>query len=175
MKYSLVLGDDGRDDPRLRLHQPVQLTVADGRVFQKGLNVPINKDAAIAMEGSVGFDESLDLRASVPITKGMLGSAAGLDDLVGDGKVTVPIAGTVSHPRVNQQALQVAIRDLAKNVLKRDVSREASKFLDRLGPAPDAKGGAARAGSKRHPGPTSRVWKTSSSAASCRGAGGEAA
>ena len=41
----------------------------------------------IGLEGSVGFDESLDLRASVPITKGMLGSAAGLDDLVGDGKV----------------------------------------------------------------------------------------
>ncbi|MCA1686046.1 MAG: hypothetical protein LC745_08690, partial [Planctomycetia bacterium] len=138
-----VLGLVGKpNEPGLRLHQPVQLAVADGRVFQKGLSVPINKDAAISMEGSVGFDQTLDLRASVPITKGMLGSAAGLDDLVGDGKVTVPIEGTVSHPRVNKQALQVAIRGMAKNVLNRDMSREASRLLDRLGPATDARGGS---------------------------------
>jgi len=138
-----VLGLVGKpNEPGLRLHQPVQLTVADGRVYQRGLSVPIAPNAAVSLDGSVGFDESLDMKANVPITKGMLGSAAGLDDLVGDGKITVPIEGTVSHPRINKQALQVAVRELARNVIKRDVSREASRFLDKLGPAPDAKGGA---------------------------------
>ena len=138
-----MLGLVGKsNEPGLRLHQPIQLTVADGRVYQKGLNVPIAANSAISLEGSVGFDESLDLKASVPITKGMLGSAAGLDDLVGDGKITVPINGTVSHPQINKQALQVAVRELARNVLKRDVSKEASRFLDKLGPAPSAGGGA---------------------------------
>ncbi len=136
-----VLGLVGKpNQPGLRLHEPVQLQIADGRVYQKGLNVPIAANAAITLEGSVGFDETLDLKAGVPITKGMLGSAAGLDDLVGDGKITVPIGGTVSHPSLNRQALQVAVRELARNVVKKDLSREASQLLDKLGPAAPANG-----------------------------------
>ncbi len=125
----------------VRLQEPVQLSIRGGRVYQKGLYLPISKDATIGLEGSIGFDQTLDLRAVVPITKSMLGPAAGLDGLVSKNKITVPISGTVSHPQVNKQALQVALRELSKKVLKGDLSRTANQLLDRLGPPPDARGG----------------------------------
>jgi len=130
----------------LRLHQPVQLSVADGRVMQSGLNIPIRRDAAISLEGSVGFDQTLDLRASVPITQGMLGARSGLDQIVGDSRVTVPIDGTVKSPRVNRQAFQVALKELSKTALKREMSRGASQLLDKLGPPAAAGGGAGGGG-----------------------------
>ncbi|MFO0950628.1 MAG: hypothetical protein U0835_05640 [Isosphaeraceae bacterium] len=140
-----VLALAGRPDSAgLKLHQPVQFSVADGRVMQNGLEIPVNKDARVAFEGSVGFDETLDLRASVPITKGMLGQVAGLKDVVGDNRVTVPIGGTVTQPRINRQALQVALKELSSNMLKRGMTRQAQGLLDRIAPRPE--GAAAEAG-----------------------------
>jgi translocation and assembly module TamB len=122
----------------VRLHQPVQLAVADGRVIQKGLEVPIAQGSKVALEGSVGFDQTLDLKASVPLTKALLGPAGGLganlDGLVDGRTVVVPIGGTVEHPRVNRQALQVALKQLSRDVLKGGLSREASGLLDRVAP-----------------------------------------
>lgn len=126
------------DSSGIRLHQPVQLSVADGRVVQKGLEIPIRKDATVALEGSVGFDQTLALRASVPITRGMLGARSGLDDLIGDRKVVVPIDGTVSKPRVDKRALQVALRELSKSVLKKELTKNATDLLNQLGPPPAA-------------------------------------
>lgn len=149
---SEVLKLTGRpDSPGLRLHQPVQLSVADGRVIQKGLEVPIRRDATVALEGSVGFDQTLDLKASVPITRGMLGARAGLDDLVGDRRVVVPIGGTVARPRVNKQALQLALRELSRSVLKKELSRGAADLLNRLGPPPDAAPGGDRGAGPQPP------------------------
>ena len=128
------------DSPGLRLQEPVQLSIADRRVIQKGLEVPFRGNAKIALEGSVGFDETLDLRAGVPITRGMLGQAAGLDEVVGGRRVTVPIGGTVSHPKVNRQALRVALGQLSRDVLKGEATREGSRLLDRFAPPADAPG-----------------------------------
>lgn len=136
------------NEPGLRLQQPVQLSVLDGRVNQKGLEIPIRGDAKVALEGSVGFDETLNLVATVPITKGMLGSRSGLDQLVGAGNVKVPIKGTVKRPQIDRRALQVALRDLTKNVLKKELSKEGSGLLDKLGPPPAAGAqGGSNAGS----------------------------
>ena len=140
-----------KNEPGVKLKQPVELSIADGRVYQKGLNVPIAANAAILLAGSVGFDETLDMKASVPITKGMLGGVSGLDDLVADNKITVPIGGTISHPQINRQALQVALRELTKNVFKRDLSSQAEKLLDRLGPAPDASTKGSKGGNSGLP------------------------
>ncbi|MBY0398263.1 MAG: hypothetical protein K2X91_17600, partial [Thermoleophilia bacterium] len=118
------------DSPGLKLTQPVQLSVADGRVLQKGLEIPIRRDVTVAMEGSVGFDQTLDLRASVPVTRGMLGldRVAQIDELVGGTRVTVPIGGTVKRPRIDRRGLQVALKDLSKGLINRGISRGASEL-----------------------------------------------
>jgi translocation and assembly module TamB len=138
-----VLSIAGQPNARgLALHEPVQLSVADGRVIQNGLVIPVSRDAKVGIDGSVGFDQTLDLRATVPITRAMLGAAAGLQGLVGDQKVVVPISGTVSNPRVNRRALQLALRELSRNVFKKELSGGANGLLKRLETAVDDPGGA---------------------------------
>lgn len=134
------------DSPGLRLQEPVQLSVENRRVYQKGLEVPVRPDVKVTMEGSVGFDKTLDLRATVPITPAMLGQRSGAaGDLLGGQQVTVPIGGTVSKPQIDRKALQVALRDLTRNVLRREASQEATGLLDKVIPGQNgaAKGGPA--------------------------------
>ena len=100
--------------PGIQLHEPVDLSIANGRVVQKGLKIPIDKGAVLAMEGSVGFDETLDMKASVPVGQGLLGGTGA------NTNVVIPIGGTVSNPRIDKRALEVALRDLSRSVLKRD-------------------------------------------------------
>jgi translocation and assembly module TamB len=127
------------DSPGVKIEQPVQLSIADGRVYQKGLEIPIRRDAKIALEGSVGFDQSLKMVATVPITSNMIGVRSGaIDRAIGGKTVAVPIGGTVSRPRVDERALRVALKELSGSVLNRELSEKASKFLDRLAPPPAA-------------------------------------
>jgi translocation and assembly module TamB len=129
----------------LKLHQPVQLSIADGRVTQKGLEIPVQRGVTVGLEGSVGFDQTLDMRASVPITRAMLGPAAGLDKVVAGNHVVVPIGGTVKQPRINRQALQVALKELSKGALKRELSDKASGLLNQLAAPSGASPGEAPA------------------------------
>ena len=134
------------NSPGLRLHQPVQLSILNGRVRQNGLEIPLRKDVTVALDGSVGFDQTLDLRAGVPLTKGMIGPVPGLEGLMDGRRVVVPIGGTVEHPKINRQALQVALRALSKDVLKREMKDQAGGLLDQLAPGAlgrDGKPGAA--------------------------------
>ncbi len=125
--------------PGLALQQPLALSVANGRVIQKGLELPIQKGASVALEGSVGFDQTLDLKASVPVTRALLGGVPALGSAMGNRRIVVPIDGTVSKPHVNKKALHcVALRELSKNVLSKDASQTANELLKKLNP-----GGAA--------------------------------
>jgi translocation and assembly module TamB len=133
--------------PGVKIEQPVQLSIADGRVNQKGLAIPLRGGTKIALEGSVGFDQTLNLVASVPLSSRMLGVRSGAIDQAVSGKsVQVPIDGTVSRPRVNRKALQVALKELSQSLLSRDVSRKASQLLDQL--VPPAAAGDGQTGGK---------------------------
>ena len=69
----------------IRIHQPVQLSVADRRVDPEGVGASRSAAVSSRLEGSVGFDKTLELRATVPITKAMLGSGARLDGIADGG------------------------------------------------------------------------------------------
>ncbi len=118
--------------PALRLHQPVVLAIADGRVTQSGLVIPLGDTSRIELGGSVGFDQSLALRAVVPISGAMLGPQARLSQDLDGTRISVPIGGTISQPVVDRRALQVALKELSRSVLKREVTRDAAEVLDRL-------------------------------------------
>lgn len=103
----------------LRLDQPIELAVADGRVNQRGLSIPINRDAKLEFEGSVGFDQTIAMRARVPITSGMLGNSAEAKELLEGMRVGLPIGGTLSHPTIDRRGMKVGLRDAGKQVLER--------------------------------------------------------
>ncbi len=105
--------------------------MANGRVETKGLVLPIGKVTEIALEGSVGFDRTLALRASVPVTSAMLGNSV-VGDIVDGTRITIPIGGTLSKPKIDRDALRVALQDTGKDLLRRGMTRGALELLNRL-------------------------------------------
>jgi translocation and assembly module TamB len=127
-----IMGLIGREARTLYLDEPVLLTVADGRVHQRGLAVPVGNLTRIELAGSVGFDKSLDLVAGLPITRQMVLNNPLLGDVVEGTRISVPIGGTLADPEVDREAFQTAMRDLGKDLLTRGAARGAAELLFRL-------------------------------------------
>lgn len=120
------------DEPALKLDQPVLLTIADRRVTSHGLALPVGRLTRIELEGAVDFDRNLDLAASLPITPALLGNNPILSDIAAGTRVSVPIRGTLSRPRVDREALAAALKDLGKTLLERSAVTGAAALLERL-------------------------------------------
>lgn len=112
----------------IRLDEQMVLAVANGRIHEKGLAVPIGRNARIEIDGSVGFDKTLALRARVPVAKELIGNREGLDGLLEDLRVGVPIGGTINRPTIDRRALRVGLGKGGKSALK----RQANDFLKGL-------------------------------------------
>ena len=124
-----------KGSPGVQLKQPLELSIADGRVMQKGLKIPVGNDAELAMEGSVGFDQTLDMKATVPVSANIMGVKTGLDKSLGLTTVVVPIGGTVTHPTLNKQALNGAVKQITDKLLKKELSSNASGLMDKIVPS----------------------------------------
>ena len=134
----------GQPAPALKLDQAMVVQVADGRVRQTGLAIPIGGNGLrVAIDGSVGFDETLDLKATIPLTARMLGLDPKLDKAAGGTTVALPVRGTLAKPAVDRKGLAVALRNAAKALGEKELKAEAGRFLDRIA-APNAKPGEPR-------------------------------
>lgn len=137
-----LLGAIGRRDAVLRLDQPVTLTIADGRINQRGLAVPIGGLTRIEVAGWVDFDKNLALTASVPVTSAMLGNNPLLSDIAAGTMVRLPISGTLNRPTIDQEAFANNMKEMGKSLLTRGATRGALELLMRIGrpaqSAPDA-------------------------------------
>ncbi len=129
----------GQPSPKLVLHQPMQLQVADGRVKQSGLSIPIPGGVKVDLDGSVGFDKTLDLRASVPLSARMLALDPKFESFVGGTKLSIPIRGTMAHPAIDARAMQTGLREAARTAGERGLAAQAEGLLNRVaGPNPTA-------------------------------------
>ena len=140
----------GQKAPSMTLHQPLQLNVAGGRVKQSGLTIPLAGATTLKLGGSVGFDQTLALQASVPVSGRMIGRDAAVKQIVGDTNISVPIGGTISRPAIDRAAFRVALRDVARSMARRGVQSEAGRLLDRV--APSAEDGSNSDTSRRRGG-----------------------
>ena len=104
----------------LKMNQPISLAVADGRVSQSGLKIPIERGQTLDLAGSVGFDKTLRLNASVPIDSTLLGKDKMVAGALAGRKVVVPIGGTVSRPQVDRRALAANLKQVAGAGLKQE-------------------------------------------------------
>ena len=140
----------GRAVPRMSLQQPLQLQIAESRVKQSGLSIPLADDLKANLEGSVGFDKTLAMRASVPITPEMIGGNQAVGRYVNGTNITLPIGGTISHPVIDRSGLRVALREAARSMVKRGVQAEAGRLLDRVVPPGPGAGANAPGDSLRN-------------------------
>lgn len=126
-----ILTLTGARVPKLTLNQPVKLQIADRKVKQSGLDIPIGGGNQVKLAGVVGFDQSLQIRARVPVTGRMLGKDETVQQLLKGMEVTVPIGGTLTRPGIDRQGLQVALREAAQEVAKRGMQAGAGRLLER--------------------------------------------
>ncbi len=118
-------------DPQIRLDQTVRVTMVDGRVYQKGMSIPVGRGHALSLEGSVGLDRTLALQAMVPVpglAKGLRGGDSGADL-----RVPVAIGGTFSRPKIDRQAMARALRQEGKAVIRREAEAGVGELLKKLG------------------------------------------
>lgn len=127
-----LLGMIGRSDPTLRLDQPVVLSIADGRIHQQGLAVPVGSVTKIEITGDVGFDKSLDLMASLPLTPAMFPNGGLVGDVVAGTRINVPIAGTLNRPKIDREAFRAELARAGKGLMVRGATRGAAELLFRL-------------------------------------------
>jgi translocation and assembly module TamB len=104
----------------LRLNHPVMLSIHDGRVHQHGLALPLGNVSEIAVDGSVGFDRSIDLKISLPITTAMLGGPNPLDGNFGGDltRFTLPITGTLSKPKIDPDAFKLGMQQTGRDLFQ---------------------------------------------------------
>ncbi len=148
-----LLGFVGRGEtPFLRINQPVNFAIAEGRVHQSGVSIAATPEISFEIEGSVGLDGTLAMRAGVPLTPAMLGQQEMVSDLVSGTRVGLPIGGTLSNPMLDRPAFQVGLRDASRDIMRRAASRGANQLLDQVVPGagerlqPGTNGAGAGAG-----------------------------
>jgi translocation and assembly module TamB len=123
----------GREATDLKLDQGMFVKVRNGRVQQNGLSIPLGGNGlVVALDGSVGFDKTLDLKATIPLTPRALGLPTSPGQPAGGPTVTLPITGTLASPSIDEKALRVALRDAAKAFGEKRLKTEASRLLERI-------------------------------------------
>ena len=150
-----VFAITGQAAPKLAFAEPVRFAILDGRVQQSGLSIPLGGGSQVDFAGSVGFDKTLQVKATVPITAAMVGRDADLAKLLGGVKINIPIGGTLTRPAIDRRGLQDATRDAIRTVAGRGLKDQAGKLIERVAGArlptdPSATGtGGAAADPKR--------------------------
>jgi hypothetical protein len=107
----------------------VPFRIVGGRVYHENLQVRL-PGIVVKTSGSVGFDQTLDLLAEMPIPKRWLGSGEIGKQFEGKS-IKVPIGGTLDHPKLDQKALQRAIGAEIKNSAGQSIEKEINKQIDK--------------------------------------------
>jgi hypothetical protein len=124
----------GRQAPaRLRRESVVRFALADGRVHHRGLEL-IFPELTIRTRGSVGFDQSLDLVAEMPVPPKWLGP---LEDTpmaaaLRNQTITLPIGGRLTAPKLDRRAMEEISRRFAEQAARNVIEDEVDKALRRL-------------------------------------------
>jgi hypothetical protein len=92
--------------------QTIPVSVENGRVYHEGIKFS-HDDIRIETSGSVGLDQTINMVARIPIPDDWLTSSQYLDGLKGQS-LSIPIAGTVSKPILDQQAIRNFSGQLAR-------------------------------------------------------------
>jgi hypothetical protein len=120
----------GISERELRLvDQDIAFEAKNGRIELSPVTLEA-QGSQLTMQGSVGFDKTIDFIARVPVTEKMVGRD-GYRFLQGT-TIRVPIRGTASRPRLDQTALQDATGDLIQQALRKNLEQGAQNLLQNL-------------------------------------------
>jgi translocation and assembly module TamB len=130
--------------PLLVLRDPVSVRIIGRTIYQEGLIIPLGNLAAIGINGTVDFDQNLNLVASFAMAPPRKEIPV-LSEILRNTQFQVPITGTFKKPRLNGDAIAARFKDMGLNMLDTVIGAGASglgRILQRGGPAP--RGGQSR-------------------------------
>ena len=104
--------------PLVELREPVSVRITDGKVYQKGLVVPVGNVASIALDGSVDFEKNLDMVARFALNPPRSRLPV-LSPLVETARFELPIRGTLAKPKIDGEALKEKWKTFGDSLLAR--------------------------------------------------------
>ena len=110
--------------------QQLDFQVIDGRVHHRGLKMTV-KDVVITTHGSVGFDQTIDLVANIPVQDSWVQSGSPLAALRGQS-IAIPIRGDLKNPKPDAKALADLGTNLIRGAAQNAIEKELNKGLQRL-------------------------------------------
>ena len=111
--------------------QVVNYTVQDGRVYHDHLKFNY-KGINVETSGSVGFDQTLDIVASIHILDHWVQKEPLLSGMRGQS-IKIPISGTLAHPRLNRHAIASLSRDFLAKTAESALSNVVNEQLEEAG------------------------------------------
>lgn len=110
----------------------VPFALVDGKVHHRDLEL-IFPELTIRSAGWVALDGTLSLLLEMPIPPRWLGNNPRLNAALANQKITLPLRGTLSQPRLDERAVREAsgrfVRDAAGDVLQQEIENRLKKLL----------------------------------------------
>jgi translocation and assembly module TamB len=103
--------------PALVLRDPISVRIADRKVYQTGLKLPVAQLATIELEGSVDFDRRLDLVGRLKVNPGGNNNAPFLSTLIQVARLEIPIRGTLSEPRIDEDGFKQRMKSVGSDLI----------------------------------------------------------
>ena len=111
--------------------QVVNYAVQDGRVYHDHLKFKY-KGVNVETSGSVGFDQTLDIVASIRILDHWVQKEPLLGGLRGQS-IKIPISGTLAHPHLNRHAIASLSREFLERTAKSALTNVINGQLEDAG------------------------------------------
>jgi translocation and assembly module TamB len=102
--------------PLLVLRDSISVRIADGKVHQEGLIIPVGNVASIGLNGSVDFEKNLDLVARFAMVPPRSNTAV-LTPIMKLARFDLPIRGTLNKPRIDGDALKERLKSFGTALL----------------------------------------------------------
>ena len=132
LKAILKPGDESNRDLNTWIkldEQQVPIAVENQRVFHDGIKFS-HDEIQIRTKGSVGFDQTLNMVADIPIVDDWIAGKSYLASLQGKS-ISIPITGTVRKPILDRRAIQTLSTQLVKDAASGAINQA---IQDKLAP-----------------------------------------
>ncbi len=124
---------------------PITFYMKDERIHHIDLTFYL-EGVLVRTSGSVGLDETLEMKVEIPVPKHLLGDGP-LATALGQQTVVLPVGGTLAHPQIDGKHLGMAIQSLVRGTMKSLGEEDISKaegfikgLIDRVAAAKPAAG-----------------------------------
>lgn len=110
--------------------QEVNFKVLEGRVHHQNLEFQVN-DVTLRSQGSVGFDQTIQLTLLVPIKDEWIAKEPLLAGFKGQA-LQVPVGGTLARPQIDGRAIASLTQQLLQGAAQQAIGGELNKALDKI-------------------------------------------